>query len=65
MTTISGVQDATVSRYSVPLGPSTQASVFYVEHTLSGAADFNVVGPHYFSTLGIPPLAGRQFTGRK
>ncbi|HXT15254.1 MAG TPA: ADOP family duplicated permease [Gemmatimonadaceae bacterium] len=60
-----GVRDASIVQ-RVPLDFGNQATVFaaaggapMVRH---GAADCNIVGTHYFATMGIPLRAGRDFS---
>lgn len=65
---VPGVVSASVSRFS-PGGGAITSSRVYVMRRLPqpgeehGALD-NAVGPDYFSTLGIPLLAGRDFEAR-
>ncbi len=60
-----GVRDASIVQ-RVPLDFGNQATVFAaaggsapVRH---GAADYSIVGAHYFTTMGIPLRAGRDFS---
>jgi predicted permease len=62
-----GVQDAALARV-VPLGLDDQprGTVLIENHRYAAGEDpelyFNVIGPGYFRTLGIPILQGRDFT---
>ena len=66
---IPGVQNAALARV-VPLGLDGQSrrTVNIENHIYAPGEDpelyFNVVGPGYFPTLGIPILQGRDFTER-
>lgn len=62
-----GVRSAAIS-YRVPLDSERWTRTFYPERYTSSpgepapGAQFNVVGPDYFTTLGIPLARGREFT---
>jgi predicted permease len=65
-----GVRSATLAAL-VPLGGSNMQIGSWVEGQRAGsggqpprAPGFNIIGPDYFETLGIPIVAGRSFTGR-
>lgn len=59
------VRDASIVQ-RVPLDFGNQATVFSVAGGMArarhGAADYTVVGTHYFATMGIPLKAGRDFS---
>jgi len=64
---ISGVQSAdfsTLTPFSYASGASAPIAVdgFVPPRDQQPTADYNTVGPDYFSTLGIPIVSGRAFT---
>jgi putative ABC transport system permease protein len=66
VSSLPGVQSAAVAA-DVPLTDNTDALGFSIEGQPDPPgrgrdARFNIVGPGYFRTLGIPLLAGRDFT---
>jgi predicted permease len=69
MRTLPGVSSASLSENGVLMGRDSSTNLMHPPGLVAGPegfprAQWDVVGPGYFSTLGTPLLAGRDFTER-
>jgi predicted permease len=64
VTAIPGVHAAAFAQLAL-FGESVVKQVWVQDHSEdSGMASYNLVGPHFFATAGIPLLLGREFSPR-